>query len=150
MTRQFNLSTTALFTAVLLFVLAGGQAFAQGARWHTSPQQAVDQANTSGKMIIVSVGADWCHFCKKMDKEVWRDDRVSRFVAKSYVPLKITDEDHGDLIQALRVKAFPTTLVFTSDRRLVARLEGFVAAEKMVEALQKIQMASLEGFPQTR
>ena len=120
-------------------------ASAQDIRWTHSPQQAVDIAHQSGKMILVTVGADWCHYCKKMERETWLNRSISQLVSENYVALKLTDKQHKELIAALKVQAFPTTLIFSSDRQPLARLEGYVDAEKMQEALQQIRPAYVAG-----
>ena len=66
------------------------------------------------------------------------------------MPLKLTDEQHKEMVQALQIQAYPTTLVFTSDRQLIARLEGFVDAEKMLIVLSQIHVAIREGKVATR
>ncbi|RMF37194.1 MAG: thioredoxin family protein [Planctomycetota bacterium] len=115
--------------------------------WTNDPQHAVDVAHQSGRMILVSVGADWCHFCKKMERESWTDRSVAAIVARSYVPLRLQDEQHAELIRALGVHAFPTTLVFTADRRLVARVEGYVDASKLASLLDRAYVAARNGTP---
>lgn len=141
---------SAVLATLCFFSITVTRANAQEIRWTRSPQAAVDSAQQAGKMILVSVGAEWCHYCKKMDKEVWPDRSLVHLIQDNYVPLKLTDEQHKELVQALQVHAYPTTLVFTSDRRLIARLEGFVDAEKMLDALTQIHVAVREGKVATR
>lgn len=141
---------SAIMAILCLFSLTVARADAQEIRWTRSPQAAVDLAQQSGKMILVSVGAEWCHYCKKMDKEVWPDHTLVHVIQDNYVPLKLTDEQHKELVQALQIQSYPTTLVFTSDRQPIARLEGFVSAEKMLDALTQIHVAVREGKIATR
>lgn len=145
-------STVLSSTSAILFLLSlsVSGASAQEIRWTHSPQAAVDLAHQSDRMILVSVGAEWCHYCKKMEKEVWKEHSIVRLVQNHYVPLKLSDERHQELVQTLQVQAYPTTLVFMSDRRLIARLEGFVGAEKMRDALNQIHIAVREGKFATR
>lgn len=62
-------------------------ALAQERNWLNSPDEVASVAARSGKLIVVSVGADWCHFCKKMDRETWADGKVQQTIKQSYVPL---------------------------------------------------------------
>lgn len=64
---QLCVKLLALLSLACFAVTTAKQSLAQEVRWTRSPQQAVDMAHQSGKMILVSVGADWCHYCKKMD-----------------------------------------------------------------------------------
>ncbi len=139
---------SAVFTACLAITIVtaiSNNLTAQEIQWIDDPQQAVDAAHQSGRMIVVSVGAGWCHYCKKMDRESWRDRSVATSVARYYVPLRLKDEQHSELIRSLQVHAFPTTLVFTPDRRLVARAEGYIDAPTLASLLDRAYMAGRNG-----
>jgi len=123
-----------------LFV-ENGVVHAAEVHWTRSPEVAAKQASDSGRMIIVSVGAKWCHFCKKMDRDTWNDNDVANAIAAEYVPLKLSDEEHRELIKAMGIQGFPATLIFTPDRRLVARLDGYVGPDKMLDAMTQIRSA---------
>ncbi|MEO8270420.1 MAG: thioredoxin family protein [Aureliella sp.] len=56
---------------------------AQDIPWTHSPEQAVEMAHQSGKMILVTVGAEWCHYCKKMDRETWPNPSISQLVTEN-------------------------------------------------------------------
>ena len=123
-------------------IVAENSAQGQEIRWTNSPQAAVDAAYSSRRMIIVSVGASWCHYCKKMDKEVWKNAETAKIVSEGFVPLKLVDRDHKELIEALNVSGYPTTLVFSPDRQLLARFEGFVSSRELLRALRQIRTAA--------
>jgi len=58
-------------------------AVAQKRKWLNSASEASAAAARSGKMIVVSIGADWCHYCKKMDRETWPDGKVQQVIKQS-------------------------------------------------------------------
>lgn len=118
----------------------GSLAFAGDAvRWAASPRQATEAAERTGRMILVTVGADWCHYCRKMEQDVWKRGQIEKVISESYVPLRLDSDHHQDLIGRLQVQAFPTTLVFSPDRKLIARMEGYVDAERMHTALDRLR-----------
>ena len=145
---QRNVIQGMVTTFTLLFVMTQS-ASAQDRKWFDSPDEAANVAARSGKMIVVSVGADWCHYCKKMDRETWTDGKVQQAIKQNYVPLKLTDERHHELLAVMQIKAFPTTLVFTSDRKFLTKMEGYVDAEKMALLLEKIRIADSQQSIQT-
>ncbi|MDA0658570.1 MAG: thioredoxin family protein [Planctomycetota bacterium] len=137
---QRNVIQGIVTSLTFLFVMTQ-TAVAQEGKWLDSPDEAAKVAARSGKMIVVSVGADWCHYCKRMDRETWADGKVQQAIKQNYVPLKLTDERHHELLAAMQIKAFPTTLVFTSDRRFLTKMEGYVDAEIMALQLEQIRIA---------
>jgi len=138
-----------VFVAIVI-AAPGSKAISQDVRWLKSAQTAVNESHQTGRMVLVSVGADWCHYCKKMDRETWKNRAVSRAISDGYVPLKLMDEDHKELIAALQIKAFPSTLVFSSDRQLIARIDGYVEPAKMLEVLDQIRLSTRVNTPPTR
>jgi len=145
---QRNVIQGIVASLTLLFVMAP-TASAQDRKWFDSPDEAAGVAARSGKMIVVSVGADWCHYCKKMDRETWTDGKVQQAIKQNYVPLKLTYERHHELLAVMQIKAFPTTLVFTSERKFLTKMEGYVDAEKMALLLEQIRIADNQRSTQT-
>jgi thiol:disulfide interchange protein len=131
-------STFILFATAVLgfgqFGMAG-----DGIPWTGSPQRAVNAAQRSGRMIVVTVGADWCHYCKKMERDVWQQPHIATLIGESFIPLRLTSEHHRELVERLQVQAFPTTLVFSPDRKLIARIDGYVDAASMQAALERLR-----------
>ncbi|SRR6056297_151241 len=131
---------------LLMFGCVGGMhgssaRAADEVRWTHSPEQATQWASQSGRLILVSVGAEWCHYCKRMDQDVWRHPTVAQVVATEYVALKLNPDQHQELIDALRVTSYPTTLIFTPDRQLVGRLDGYSDPEKLLAEMNRIRNA---------
>lgn len=129
-----------MLAILCFFPFTAVRADAQQIRWTRSPLAAVDSAQQSGKMLLVSVGAEWCHYCKKMDKEVWPDHSLVHVTQENYVPLKLNDEQHKELVQALQIQSCPTTLVFTSDKHL-----QFDSCIAWLFALDRLKITSEKG-----
>jgi len=83
--------------------------------WHTDVQEAVAAARESQRPILVFVTAEGCGYCRKMERQTWADSSVVDAVARSYVPLRLDAQVHPELIQRLRIEAFPTVLLFTPE-----------------------------------
>ena len=76
-----------LFTAILVFstVLAAGDP-----QWETDYEVAKSRAEKENKSILINfTGSDWCGWCKKLDKEVFRTDDFNVFVNDNLVLLKV-------------------------------------------------------------
>ncbi|GAA4451475.1 thioredoxin family protein [Novipirellula rosea] len=139
--------------AVLTLMLVGFMSHrhpiaAAEVRWTHSPEQAIQAAHSTGRLIIVSVGANWCHYCKEMDRDVWKHPAIAKIIAEEYVPLKLTDEQHQELIETMQIKGYPATLIFTQDRQLVTRMDGYISAEKLANTMRAIRL-SRQRSPQS-
>lgn len=137
---QRNALGTVLGLMVCLIVFSGN--VTAEPFWLRSVDDAGMMAAQSGKMIVVSVGAEWCHYCKKMDRETWPDRRVQQVLRKNYLPLKLNDQQHSEYLAMLKVTAFPTTLIFTPDRKFLTKVEGFLSPDKMAKLLEQARLAA--------
>jgi len=50
---------------------------------------AVAQAKREKKRVLVTLGANWCGWCRALDRTFTRDAKVAAALEKSYVPVKV-------------------------------------------------------------
>ena len=50
---------------------------------------AVAKAKKEKKRVLVTLGANWCGWCRSLDRTFTKDEKVAAAIAKSYVPLKV-------------------------------------------------------------
>ncbi len=50
---------------------------------------AVAKAKKEKKRVLVTLGANWCGWCRALDKTFTTDEKVAAVLAKSYVPVKV-------------------------------------------------------------
>jgi thioredoxin-related protein len=94
-------------------------------KWYTSFDEGLAAAKKDGKPILLDFYADWCKYCKLLDKETFVDPVVKSRLAKDWVGIRIDGEDknakatfkgktysHSELMQLFGVRGFPTLLFF--------------------------------------
>ena len=103
---------------------------------------AVSRARSERKLVMVDLYTDWCGWCRKMDREVFQDERVGA-AAKDLVAVRVNAEkDGGDAVaERFRVDGFPTVLFLDGEGRLVKRLVGYVGRDEMLEVLRALPKA---------
>ena len=50
---------------------------------------AVAKANREKKRVLVTLGGNWCGWCRSLDRTFTKDEKVAAAIAKSYVPVKV-------------------------------------------------------------
>ncbi len=124
-----------------LFV-AAPQGYPQGdslqIQWHHSTSSALRAAADGDKLIVTFLFADWCGWCRRMDRETWADPSV---VAESrrHVFLRLNAEKEADgieLREKYKVRGFPMVLILSSDGGEFERLEGFLPPQKFLESFR--------------
>ncbi len=65
--------------------------------WHAWGQDALAEAKTTGKPILLSVGYSSCHWCHVMAHESFEDAETAALMNKLYVNIKVDREERPDL-----------------------------------------------------
>ena len=99
-------------------------------------EEALSVGKTEGKGVLVKFHADWCHFCKKMDRETFTDQYVQKAM-EDYISVKVNvDSKEGmALARKFGVAGLPTIIMFDKNGKRVYYKPGFHSAKQLKEVL---------------
>lgn len=114
-------------------------------------EQVKQKARLENKYIFIDAYTTWCGPCKMMDKYVYVDPMVSKYLNEKFVSIKVqmdtTKKDDDKTIKwyadahsiskDYKIGVFPTFLFLTPDGKLVHRDLGFKNVEAFVELIRK-------------
>jgi thioredoxin-like negative regulator of GroEL len=109
-----------------------------GNGWVDDLAAAQSRAQSEHKAILVDLWADWCTWCKRLEKDVFSTPAFTAF-AKDYVLLRIDTEDGGSgtrLMEDFEIDNLPTTLILSHDLVKMGELQGYLPADAYVQSLQ--------------
>ncbi len=122
-----------LLAAGLGLLLGGCRAVGSEPAWTTDLDAARERAAAENRAILVNFsGSDWCGWCIRLDREVFRQEAFQTFAAESLVLVLIDfprgiplpedlAERNQDLARRYGVQGFPTILLMRADGTVVAR-----------------------------
>ncbi|QDT29841.1 thiol:disulfide interchange protein precursor [Gimesia panareensis] len=113
-------------------------------KWQTDLKQAALQARAQEKAMLIQIGASWCGFCHKMDKETFQDQKVIHHINSCFIPLRVDADKSPEFVEAIGVAGLPTTVIITPELKIVKKLSGYVAAREMQGHLKKICLVNHE------
>jgi thioredoxin-related protein len=109
--------------------------------WRTDFDKALQEAKQNSKPIFVAVYADWCAWCHQLDKEVYTDPALIKYM-EGYVPVKIDAEDRKEgtrFAEEYNIEGFPTLLVTDPNGKVTNRIGGFITAQELIKDLTSVQ-----------
>lgn len=112
--------------------------------WRTNLKQAALQARAEDKAMLIQIGASWCGFCHKMEKETYQDPKVIKHVNSCFIPIRVDADQNAELVEAIGVAGLPTTAIITPQLKIVKKISGYVAAQELEGHLNKICLANHE------
>lgn len=67
--------------------------------WYPWGDDAFDQAKSSNKLVIVSIGYSACHWCHVMERESFEDSTAAALMNEKFVSVKVDREERPDVDQ---------------------------------------------------
>ncbi len=132
---------------------------AQEIKWMTM-DEALEAQKKEAKPIFMDVYTDWCGPCKMLDKNTFNDPAVVEFISKNYYAVKFNAEgkeiiNHKgikytnpgydeakkgrnsmhDFTKFLKVRGYPTMLIFDESGAVSRDLVGYRTAEQLLSEL---------------
>lgn len=128
----------ALFLAVVGLLCTSAMA-EEG--WLENLDDALKQAESEKKLVMVDFTATWCGWCTKLKEEVFQKDEFRQYVADKFVLVAIDADKNRDLVDKYGVQGFPTIMVVDSEGKEVHKIVGFKPLDGFIEELKTIQPA---------
>jgi len=130
-----------------LLLVSALPAVADGATWMHDADQAFAAAQAGGKPVLVDLYADWCVWCKTLDRDVFSTKLFADYTER-FVRLRVDVDDQGEgaaLQRRYDAQELPTMLILTPRNSLIGRVVGYAPAEKFVDELKQA-MTDGEAF----
>ena len=96
------------------------------------------------KPMLVSFVADWCGYCKKMDRETWKHPSVVER-AGALVPVEVDVDDTqqingftgAELAARYGISGTPMTMLIDGDGRVISKAGGFLTPRQLLPWLEE-------------
>src|SRR5262245_58273449 len=92
---------------------------------------------------MVDFTADWCVWCKELDKKTYSDAKVIGFAKDKLVSVKVdTETDAGaKLQQKFQISGLPTIVFLDGEEKIQGKIVGFKPAGPFLAKLESVQKA---------
>jgi thioredoxin-related protein len=105
--------------------------------WLEDLAAARARAKAENKAILVDLWADWCTWCKRLEKDVFSTPAFRQYTS-GFVLLRVDTEDGAEgsrLMEDYEVETLPTTLILTHDLIKMGELQGYLPVAPYVQSL---------------
>lgn len=136
-----EISRRAVLLAVLATAGVRGPAVAGDVptAWDTDYAKVRQAATDKNLPIVLSIGSDDCHWCKKLHATTFRNRQVADALSSGFVTGKMDAAQNRSLVRALRVEAFPTLVFAAPDGTILHTAQGYQTADEMADTLRLAQ-----------
>ncbi|MEA1939221.1 MAG: thioredoxin fold domain-containing protein [Candidatus Caldatribacteriota bacterium] len=115
-----------------------------------SYDEGLIKAEKEGKYILIDFYTDTCGWCKKLDEEVYSNEKVKKIFLDKFVTIKVDGrsenkvEVNGEevsekkITRMYEISGYPTIWFLESNHKPIAPLPGYAPAEKFIIVLDYI------------
>jgi len=108
-------------------------------QWREWSDEAFDQAAREDKLILLAIGASWCHWCHIMDRITYSDPQVIRMINERFIPIRVDADKRPDIQDMYLLGGWPSTDFLLPDGRILAGTT-FIPPEAMLQKLKEVDM----------
>ncbi len=135
---------------VIMLIFTASCVQAAEVRWW-SFNSGIEEAKRRKKPVMVDFYADWCHWCKVMEKSTFGDAAISRKLNDQYIAVKIDTQKNETInyrgtvytpltfAQAVGVEGLPTVLFLDKNGNVITRLGGYIRPHTFTAILDYIK-----------
>lgn len=106
--------------------------------WRRPDQDAIARAKAEHKLVLLSVQAEFCHWCHVMNDTTYRDPRVVALLRERFVTLRIDQAEDPALSARYADYGWPATAILTDTAEPVVALRGHQPADRFYALLTKL------------
>lgn len=106
--------------------------------WQDWSPAVFERARREQRLVLLDVGAVWCHWCHVMDETTYRDAQVVALLGAHFVAVRVDQDARPDLSNRYEDYGWPATVIFDASGRELVKFRGYVPPRRMVTLLQGV------------
>lgn len=142
-----------LLTAVILIACPGNSESQKKpnttVKWE-SFNTGLSKAIKEKKPVIIDFYADWCHWCKVMDRETFSNEEVVKLLSRDFIAIRLDMEKSETITYSgktvslntfasmLGVRGLPTVVFMDKDGDLIDKVPGYIKPDIFIGILRYI------------
>jgi thiol-disulfide isomerase/thioredoxin len=96
--------------------------------WQADLARAQAEAKSRNCLVWLQFTGPWCHYCVRMEREVFQDQNVIEQAGEQFIAVKLRSDVHEQLAVGYGLTSLPATVILKPSGEVVAKREGFADA----------------------
>ena len=105
--------------------------------WVYTLAEGLTLAQAAKKPLMVDFYAEWCGWCKKLDKNVYTNKEVIA-LSKEFVCVKVDTDKYGKDTAKYVVMGLPTIVFLNADGTVIDKITGYTAGPVFAKRMKKV------------
>jgi len=104
--------------------------------WQDWSDAVFARAQAEKKLVLLDLGAVWCHWCHVMEETTYRDPKVVELLSRHFVAVRVDQDSRPDLSNRYEDYGWPATILFDAAGRELVKFAGYIPPPRMVSLLE--------------
>lgn len=109
-----------------------------GVSWQDWSPSVFERARREQRLVLLDLGAVWCHWCHVMEETTYRDAQVVELLRARFVAVQVDQDARPDLSNRYEDYGWPATVIFDADGQELVKFRGYVPPRRMAALLQGV------------
>jgi thioredoxin-related protein len=127
--------------AILFLAIAVSASAAEGIHWYDY-SKGMSLGKSQGKKVFISFYADWCTYCRQMEKATFSNAKVIDYLNANFIPIRVNFDREKKTVKAYGVRGLPDTWFIAENGQRIANQPGFLAPEQLLPILKYLKTDS--------
>lgn len=106
--------------------------------WKRFDDSIFEEAETKKKLVFLTIGAAWCHWCHVMDQETYNDIEMAKFLKENFILSREDQDSRPDLYVRYKAYGWPAIIIFDATKNEIYKFRGYQEKQKFRDALKQI------------
>jgi uncharacterized protein YyaL (SSP411 family) len=126
--------------AALCLALAVPAASGPGSEipWQGWSDAAFAKAKAEKRLVLLDLGAVWCHWCHVMEETTYKDAKVVALLHDHFVAVRVDQDARPDLSNRYEDYGWPATIIFDASGKELVKFAGYIPPERMISLLEGV------------
>lgn len=129
--KQFFLIACFIFTWSVF-----GVSYAESINWK-SYDNGIAIAKHENKKIFLHFYADWCYYCKKMENETFKNNKIIEYLNKNFISIRLNADKEEKLVSKYGYRGLPFNWFLAYNGQPLGSFPGYSPPEKFIHYLMK-------------
>ena len=98
-------------------------------------------AQSESKKIFLNFRADWCTYCRTMEKNTFTDADIIAFLNSNFISIKIDVDREKSLARKYNIQPLPDTWFLTQTGEVIGNRPGYIPPDELINIFNLIMSA---------
>lgn len=131
--------------SLFVFFLSCMLAHSAEIAWRDWDPKIFSEASKEHRLVLLDLGAGWCHWCHVMDRQTYSDPEVIRLIGEKFIAVKADQDSRPDFSNRYEDYGWPATVVFAVDGSEIVKRQGYLPPAEMISMLKAIILDPTPG-----